>query len=252
MLKPNRSRLAALLAGSLLCGAVAARAGDISNEYRLTAYPSYKITDKIRGIGYLGWVSKPDGNYNAYYGATGAYSQPKPWLQYWLGVITVYTDFNDESDDLASTLELRPFAGVKFMGANQNTNWRYYNWTRYELRETQNRDNGDWSTVHRLRNQVRIEIPLAAKERVWTPKSWYLLADVEPIYRSDSGQIDPLRLRAGLGYIANPRLLVEFQYYNQFTRPGGGSLEYTDNIIRLNFKILTKDGLLSGLGGDLD
>ncbi len=137
-------------------------------------------------------------------------------------------------------------------GRQPEHHWRYYNWTRYELRETQNRDTGDWSTVHRLRNQVRIEIPLAAKDRTWTPKSWYLLADVEPIYRSDSGQIDPLRLRAGLGYIANPRLLVEFQYYNQFTRPNGGSLEYTDNIIRLNFKILTKDGLLSGLGGDLD
>jgi hypothetical protein len=37
---------------------------------------------------------------------------------------------------------------------------------------------------------------------------------------------------------------VEFQYYAQYTHPSGGGLKYTDNIFRLNFKVLTKRGLL--------
>ena len=61
-----------------------------------------------------------------------------------------------------------------------------------------------------------------------------------------------MRLRVGLGHVASQRLLVEFQYYFQYTHPEGGSLRYTDNIIRLNFKLLTKEGLLSGLGDDVD
>ena len=53
-----------------------------------------------------------------------------------------------------------------------------------------------------------------------------------------------MRWRTGLGYIANPRLLIEFPYYAQYTRPGGGGLNYTDNIFRLNFKVMTKRGVL--------
>jgi len=64
--------------------------------------------------------------------------------------------------------------------------------------------------------------------------------------------VDPVRLRVGLGYVALQRLLVEFQCYHQYTRPEGAGLEHTDNIIRLNFKLLTKHGLMSRLGGDFD
>ena len=108
--------------------------------------------------------------------------------------------------------------------------------------------------MHRVRNQTRIEIPLASVDRAWTPKSWYLLADVEPIYRSDSGTVDPLRLRVGLGYVANQRMLVEFHYFAQYTRPGGGGLAYTDNIIRLNFKVAVSRGvsLVRLLDGGVD
>ena len=67
--------------------------------------------------------------------------------------------------------------------------------------------------MHRVRNQTRIEIPLAPLARAWTPKTRYLLSDVEPIYRSDTDKLDPLRLRVGLGYLASPRTLVEFHYY---------------------------------------
>jgi hypothetical protein len=225
-----------------------AEPANVLNEYRLTLFPSYRISEWWSGFGYVGAVSKPDADYDAYYLGTGAYYRPKPWIQLWAGLISVYTDKAVDSD----LLELRPFVGAKFLGSSEKRKWRYYNWTRYELRLTETLETGDWQTVHRLRNQTRIEIPLASPERAWTPKSWYLLGDVEPIYRSDTGQLDPVRLRVGLGYVAMQRLLVEFQYYHQYTRPGGGDLEYTDNIIRLNFKLLTKEGLLSRLGDDFD
>ena len=59
--------------------------------------------------------------------------------------------------------------------------------------------------MHRFRNQTRLSIPLASVARAWTPKTAILFTDVEPIYRSDKGNISPLRLRVGLGYIASPQ-----------------------------------------------
>jgi hypothetical protein len=221
---------------------------DVLNEYRLTMFPSYRISDSWSGFGYLGWVYKPDADYDAYYLGTGAYHMPTSGVQLWAGLISVYTDKAVDSD----LLELRPFLGVKLVGSSETRKWRYYNWTRYELRLTETRDTEDWTTVHRVRNQTRLEIPLASPQRAWTPKSWYLLADVEPIYRSDTGEIDPLRVRVGLGHVALPRLLVELQYYAQYTRSEGEGLRHTDNIFRLNFKLLTKHGLLSRLGDDVD
>lgn len=245
-------RLTAAVGAALLLAAAAAAQesppADVLNEYRLTLFPSYRISDGWSGFGYLGLVSKPDADYDAYYLGTGAYHMPSKGIQLWAGLISVYTDKAVDSD----LLELRPFVGVKFLGSSEKKKWRCYNWSRYELRLTETRETGDWQTVHRLRNQTRIEIPLASPERAWTPKSWYLLGDVEPIYRSDTGQIDPVRLRVGLGYVAGQRLLVEFQYYHQYTRPDGGDLEHTDNIIRLNFKLLTKHGLMSRFGDDVD
>ena len=220
---------------------------DVANEYRITAYPSYRINETWSGFGYVGWVYKPDADYSSYYLGKGVFYTPQSWLQIWGGLIGVYTDNTGKSD----LLELRPFVGPKFMGKTARK-WRYYNWTRYELRLTETLDTDEWKTVHRLRNQTRIEIPLTSFERAWTPKSWYVLADAEPIYRSDTDQLDPLRLRAGIGYIASPRVLVEFQYYAQYTHPGGGGLAYTDNIFRLNIKLSTRAGVFRLLDGGID
>jgi hypothetical protein len=220
---------------------------DIANEYRITAYPSYGINDTWSGFGYVGWVYKPDADYASYYLGKGVFCTPHSWLQVWGGLIGVYTDNTGKSD----LLELRPFVGPKFMGKTARK-WRYYNWTRYELRLTETLDTDEWKTGHRLRNQSRIEIPLTSFERAWTPKSWCVLADAEPIYRSDTGQLDPLRLRAGIGYIASPRVLVEFQYYAQYTHPGGGGLAYSDNIFRLNIKLSTRSGIFRLLDGGID
>jgi hypothetical protein len=211
---------------------------EVANEYRITAFPSYHMNEEWSGFGYLGWVNKPDADYMSYYLGKGLNYAPVKWLQIWGGLIAVYTDSGVKSD----SLELRPFAGPKFVGANQRK-WRYFNWTRYEARFTETLDTDEWKTVHRVRNQTRLEIPLASLDRAWTPKSWYFLGDVEPIYRSDTGQLDPLRVRVGLGRIVNARTLMEFQYFVQYTRPNGAGLAYTDNIFRLNFKIGLSRGL---------
>ncbi len=253
--------MAIVLCGVLLSGA-AAPAGaepepqapasadpppDVANEYRITAYPSYHITDKVSGFGYVGWVYKPDAEYTSYYLGKGVFYSPAKWIQIWGGLIAVYTDQTGKSD----LLELRPFGGPKFLAMNSRK-WRYYNWTRYELRLTDTLDEGTWKTVHRFRNQTRIEIPLASAERAWSPKTFYLLSDIEPIWRSDTDQLDPLRLRAGLGFIANQRLLVEFHYFAQYTRPEGRGLAYTDNIFRVNFKLGGRGGILRLLDGGID
>lgn len=246
----------ALLGVSLLCVVAVPSAAqepppDIANEYRITGYPSYPVTDKLSGFGYLGYVSKPDADYTSIYLGAGSFYRPVNPVQLWIGLIAVATD--QDAPGKSNQLELRPFVGAKFMGANARK-WRYYNWTRYEIRFTETRDTGDWSTVHRIRNQSRIDFPLTTVAKAWTPKTFYTWTDFEPIWRSDSGQVDPLRWRTGLGYIAHSRLLIEFQYYMQYTRPGGGALKYTDNIFRLNFKVMTKRGLLphKALRGLLD
>jgi hypothetical protein len=240
-----------VVAGVLLCAVVAPAAAqeqppastaplaDIANEYRITAFPSYPITEKLAGFGYAGYVSKPDAEYASIYLGTGSFYNANKNIQLWLGLIGVWTNPEVKSN----SLELRPFTGVKFIGRTSKK-WRYYNWTRYEIRFTETRDTGDWTTVHRIRNQSRIDVPLTTLERAWTPKTLYAWTDVEPIWRSDTGHVDPLRWRTGLGYIASPRLLVEFQYYAQYTQSSEGGLRYTDNIFRLNFKMTTKRGVL--------
>jgi hypothetical protein len=211
---------------------------DVLQEYRITAYPNYRINTKLSGFGCVGWVYKPDARYTSYYLGKGVIWLPVEWMQVWGGVIGVYTN----QYDTTNLLEIRPFGGVKLMGEN-GRKWHYYNWTRYEMRLTESISTDEWTTVHRFRNQTRLEIPLAPLARAWTPKTWYAFTDLEPIYRSDNANIDPLRLRVGVGYIAAPWLLTEFQYFAQWTRPGGGGLEYTDNIWRINFKLVGKGGL---------
>jgi len=174
---------------------------------------------------------------HSYYLGKGLFYSPAKWVHIWGGLIAVYTDSTVKSN----SLELRPFVGPKFVGSNSKK-WRYFNWTRYELRLTETLDTDEWKTVHRVRNQTRIEIPLAAGDRAWTPKSCTCCRTSSHLsFRH--GQIDPLRVRVGLGYVASQRVLVEFHYFVQYTRPDSGGLAYTDNILRLNFKIALSRGI---------
>jgi hypothetical protein len=223
---------------------------DIGNEYRFTLFPSYKVTDKLTGFAYLGYVSNPEKDYRTYYlgWPAGAYSVNQ-WLQIWGGLVGLFT----ENENSADMLEMRPFTGIKVFLPN-NSKWNIYNFTRYEYRDIQNRDTRDWSDKSRLRSRFGIEFPISSKERAWQTKTYYGLADVEPYYRFDNGKVDPFRLRAGVGYILNDRIRLELIYHTQFTHPNGSDdLEYTDNIYRLNVKIGMKKGIIGLLHNpDLD
>jgi hypothetical protein len=144
-------------------------------------------------------------------------------------------------------LELRPYAGVKLFLSNK-FNWNIYNDTRYEFRDMQNFATRDWSGYSRIRSQFGVEVPLTSRERAWHPKTWYGRADVEPFYRFDKNTFDPLRTEVALGHILSNRVRLELVYAAQFSRsPGSSSLEFTENIISLNFKIRLLEGLLHSL-----
>jgi hypothetical protein len=223
---------------------------DIGNEYRITLFPSHKVTDKIGGFGYLGYVWNPEKDYQTYYlGWPCATYTPKTWMQFWGGLIGVFT----ENESKANLLELRPFAGVKLFLPNK-IQWNIYNFTRYEYRALQDRETKDWNNYSRLRIRFGVEVPFSSREKAWKPGHFYGLADAEPYIRFDKGLIDPLRFRGGLGYIMKAApIRLEFIYHLQYTNADGSGLKYTDNIYRLNIKLGINKGILGSLyNPDLD
>ena len=79
---------------------------DIGNEYRITLFPSHKVTDKIGGFGYLGYVWNPEKDYQTYYlGWPCATYTPKTWMQIWGGLIGAYTD-NEKNPTILSFARL--------------------------------------------------------------------------------------------------------------------------------------------------
>lgn len=224
--------------------------GSINNEYRVTLFPYYSIGTNTAGFGYLGYVNNPDKDFQTFYLGKGVNHFVTPEVQLWGGLISTYTVNKNSADQL----ELRPFGGVKLFMPNE-IKWNIYNFTRYEYRALEDMDTHDWDGYSRLRSRFGVELPLASREQVWQPGTWYALADVEPYYRFDKNTVDPLRVRGGIAYILSDRVRVEFIYHAQFTRPAGSSgLEYTDNIFRLNFKLAMDERLLGRVfgGGDAD
>jgi len=214
---------------------------DIGNEYRITVFPSHKISGNISGFGYLGYVWNPVKKYQTYYlGWPAGMYIPNKWLQVWGGIVMMFTNNEIASDKL----ELRPFTGVKLFLPN-SMKWNIYSFTRYEFRAIQERNSREWTNSSRLRNRFGIEIPLTSNLHAWQPKTFYALADAEPYYRFDKGQVDPFRIRAGVGYIMDGRIRMEFIYHAQYTHPNGSSLKYTDNIFRLNIKIGLNKGIIN-------
>jgi hypothetical protein len=217
---------------------------DPSDEYQLTLSPHHNIKGNLTGSGELGYHGNPELDYQAYTvlwpGLT--YTADK-WAQLSAGLRSVYTD----NENSADKLELRPFGGVKLFLPN-DLQWHLYNYTRYEFRDTQDLETHDWTSYHRIRSRLGAEFPLTSREKAWHPKTWYVLADVEPYYRFDRDTIDPLLVRGGVAYVLSDRVHLEFIYHAQFTRPAGGSsLEFSENIFRVNVKIGLHEGLLRRL-----
>ncbi|MBL9116157.1 MAG: DUF2490 domain-containing protein [Verrucomicrobiaceae bacterium] len=233
----------ALLALALLFNLVPSgqvRASDINDEYRLTILPFYPFSKELVGFGYLGFVPSWDKDYMNYYAGAGFTYDVNSWLQTWTGLIGSYTDDWDSSNKL----EIRPFVGAKFFLPNE-LGWNIFAFPRYEYRMLQDVESNEWDYVHRARLRLGVEIPLTSKENGFKPKTWYAIADVEPMYRFDVDRIDPFRVRAGLGYVIGGGKKIEFIYHAQWTRPENGGLEYTDNIFRINIKFPLGKGPLA-------
>ena len=89
----------------------------------------------------------------------------------------------------------------------------------------------------RLRNRFGIEVPLAKKEKKWAPKTFYILADIEPIFNLDKKRMDILRFRGGLGYVFSKKYRAEFQYFGDLSPTKNAPLGYVNSIWRLNLKV---------------
>lgn len=247
----KRSRLVllglAMLAVLAPASSCCAKDDDIANEYRLTFLPYYPFSKEVVGFGYLGFVPNWDKDYTNYYAGLGATYDLSSSVQLWGGLIGSYTD----GWDSANKFELRPFVGAKFFLPNE-LGWNIYAFPRYEYRMIENLDTNDWSYVNRVRLRLGVEIPLTNRDNAFKPKTWYAIADAEPMYRFDTDCIDPFRLRAGIGYVMGGGKRVEFIYHAQWTRPSGGGLDYTDNIFRINFKFPLGKGPLAAAMRSLD
>lgn len=216
---------------------------DLSSQFRFNISTHHEIVTNLTGFIHLDYFNNPDmGEQTFRIGWPGLTYTANRWIQLSAGLLTSYNDNNNSSD----TLELRPYAGVKLFVPN-DCKLHLYNFTRYEFRDTENLDTHQWTGVNRIRSRFGVEVPLCSVERAWKPKTWFLLADVEPFYRFDNDTFDPVRVRGGAGYVINSHLTCELIYGAQFTRSNGGSLEFTENIIYLNIKIGLAKGILERL-----
>jgi hypothetical protein len=229
-----------LLLPLFLCSSARAATDDENDEYQLNFNLNAPITEDLSGSGNFGYYWKPD-TYNRYrFGWPTITYSATSWLQLLGGLDAYYSDYYHAPD----TLELRPFGGVKLFVPNE-AKLQIYNLTRYEYRDTYNFSIDKWKDYSRIRSRFGIEAPLTSRSRAWEPKTFYALADVEPFYRFDHDQWDPLRFRGGLGYILSDRVRIEAIYTAQFSRKTpGSSLEYENNILQLNIRIGFARGLL--------
>ena len=219
-----------LLSGALGLSVLAQTSNDVTNEYRLTLVTTKPVSDKVILFGYLGVVTAPDKQVKTlYYSPPGVIYRAKPWLELWGGMFGLYNNNKNASN----SWELRPLGGVKLYVPN-NKKINLYNFTRYEYRFI-NQDHHT-KTQPRLRNRVGIEVPLS--KNAWTPKTFYALGDVEPIWRLDDKYMSLFRIRGGLGYILNKTWRAEFMYYAEYSRSSKtGPMSYTNNIWRMNIKL---------------
>jgi hypothetical protein len=231
----------------LLCLAIpmrlCAQNDDFSNQFRFTISTHHEIVTNLTGFVHLEYFNNPDlGEQTFRAGWPGLIYTANRWLQLSGGLLTSYNDNNNSSD----TLELRPYAGVKLFIPNDCKIY-LYNYTRYEFRDTENLDTHVWTGIHWIRSRFGVELPLTSIEHAWKPKTWFVLADVEPFYRFDNDTFDHVRVRGGAGYVINSRLRLELIYGAQFARSNSGSLDFTENIIYLNIKIGLAEGILERL-----
>jgi len=151
-------------------------------------------------------------------------------MELWAGMFGLYNNYQNANN----SWEIRPLTGVKFFVPNE-AKLNIFNFTRFEYRMIN--QNHSTQSIPRLRNRIGIEAPLVSKNKAWTPKTFYTLADVEPIWRLDDNYLQLVRVRGGIGYILNKTWRAEFIYHAEFSGSKGNPKDYTGNIWRVNFKL---------------
>lgn len=218
-----------------------AAAEDRSDEYRVTVFPSYSLTQdhKWIGIGYLGYVVNNDQGHDISYLGLGTIWRFAKNAEVWGVVINVRTD-NESSPDIN---EYRPMLGLKnyFTRTSRLT---FYNFARAEYR-IQDFDGAPDKEFWRFRDRLGTEF--AITEKANEAGALYGIADAEIFYRTDRDISDLARLRVGLGWVIGEYVRAELIYHMQLTRSAGESFEWTDNIWRINFKVARQHGLLQRL-----
>jgi hypothetical protein len=194
----------------------------------------------LTGFGYLGYSNNPQSNNSTYtLGYPGVSYTVKSWFQIWGGVRGIYTD-NEGAED---TFELRVFVGPKFFIPNKRK-MNIFSYTRYEARNIYDHGTHDWTLKNRIRSRFGAEIPLTSVANAWKPGTFYALLYVEPFWQSGSG-FDMFRFSAGLAYIPDDHIRLEFTYYAQWGQEAASdALTYNRNIFRLNIKVGVKRRLL--------
>lgn len=222
---------------------IAQATDDENGEYQLNFNLHAKATDDLSTFGNFGYFYDPHAYSKYRFGWPGLIYRVNSWLQFPEGLDAYYTD----NFGSANTLELRPFAGIKLFVPNK-TKVTFYNYTRYEYRNFYNFGSDQWSGYSRIRSRFGIECPLASRDCAWHPKTFFVLTDVEPFYRFDVDEWEPLRVRGGLGYVMNDRVRAELIYTAEFDRTSpGSSLSYNHSAVRLNISIALNKGLLGRL-----
>ena len=218
----------------MIFGSTAAAQSDplVTNEYRFTQIVSKPVSDKIVLFTYSGYTRSPEKEFRSVYGSPpNMIYLVKPWLEILVGMVGVYT----KNDDNSHSWEIRPITGVKVYIPNKQK-LNIYSFTRFENRFII--QNGDVQSIPRLRNRFGVEAPLTKTEKGWTTKTFYVMADIEPIWRLDEKRLQVLRLRGALGYIFNKNVRAEFIYHTELSGPENRHLDHTGNIWRLNLKVL--------------
>jgi hypothetical protein len=241
-MNPIRALAPLLVATAACMAAPSARAGDNVDEYRLTLFPTYRINDDWTGIGYVGYVTTPESDTVVNYLGTGGIRKLSPRWDLWTVLIWTRTAVDGDT----TIREWRPVVGLQY-ALDPWGRVKPFNLFRAEYRIV-DRVDADTNEYFRFRERFGATFPLGHRQG---KGSWYGLADAEVFYRTDKQLSDLARLRGGIGYVASPRVRVEFIAHAQFKRPDEDSaFGWTDNIFRINIKIAKDTGLLDRLVGD--
>src|ERR1700749_4580751 len=109
--------LAAMLAALWLSiSSRPAQADDVSQLYRFTAFPYYKITTNLTIYAQLGYAINPDKESQLYnLISPGLYYKLTPWFDLWGGLNNRYI----QNGEAPNAFLLRPFIGPKFFLPNR-------------------------------------------------------------------------------------------------------------------------------------